>query len=122
MPHTFKLAHRLARVWRLALLAAAPAFILACSNDPSDPLGNSQSNVATVDVMPSDLTENVGETAQFVAVIRDLQGHLLTNRAVNWTTSDTAIARITGTGMGTAVNVGNVRVTATVDGKSGVAN
>src|SRR3954471_20751940 len=120
MPYTFKIAHRLARVRRMALLAAAPAMILACSNQPTDPLGSSQTSVATVEVNPSNLTENLGESSQFTAVVRDRQGNVLNNRAVIWSSSDTTVARIAGNGIGTAIGVGSAQLTATVEGKSGV--
>jgi serine/threonine-protein kinase len=77
--------------------------------------------VATLRVSPSPASVNVGATLTLAAALADPQGNALTGRTVTWQASDTAVARVGGDGMVTAVRPGTVTVTATAEGKSGTA-
>ncbi|MFL5538265.1 MAG: Ig domain-containing protein [Longimicrobiaceae bacterium] len=75
--------------------------------------------VARVEVTPDSLTLAAGTTGDFNAVAYDAEGHVLTGRAVTWTSSDTSVATVGPAGTVAAVSPGSARVTATVEGVSG---
>ncbi|SOD02107.1 Ig-like domain (group 2) [bacterium JGI 053] len=77
--------------------------------------------VARVDVVPDSLVLDVGQTGDFDAVAYDAEGHVLTGRAITWTSSDSTVATVGAGGGVTAVSPGTARVTATVEGVGGVA-
>lgn len=78
--------------------------------------------VATVELQPSVTALAVGETAQLQAVVRDQTGAPFTGRSTRWSTTDSAVARVTRDGMITAASVGKATIQLTVDGKVGVAS
>jgi hypothetical protein len=78
--------------------------------------------VSSVQVSPPTANLSVGGTQQLSATARDASGNTLTGRTVTWSTSNAAVATISGTGLVTAVAVGSATVTATVEGRSGTAN
>jgi uncharacterized protein YjdB len=71
----------------------------------------------TVSITPSSIA--VGQTGQAVATIRDSAGRILTDRPLTWSSSDTRIATVSGSGVITAVSAGSVVIQSTVDGVSG---
>lgn len=77
--------------------------------------------VAMVSVTPGSVTLVGGTTQQFSAVTLGAAGESLADRGVTWATSDSVTARITLNGLVTAVAPGTAVVTATSEGKSGVA-
>ena len=79
--------------------------------------------VATVDVSPSSAIVAVGGTAQLSASLKDAGGEPLTGRTVTWTTSTSAIADVSSTGLVTGKGAGGpVTITATSEGVSGTAS
>jgi len=87
------------------------------------PGGGGGDTVATVTVIPPADTAAVGDSATFLADLRDAQGNPLSGRPVSWTVSDSAVARIEGafgqTVVIRAVGAGSSLITATSEGKSG---
>src|SRR5690348_12594788 len=75
--------------------------------------------VASVTVSPPNKTMNVGDTATFTATTKDAQGHVLTGRAIAWSSDNTAVATVDSTGLVTAVAAGSANITATSEGQSG---
>ena len=75
--------------------------------------------VATVTVTATATSLLTGATTQATAVLRDASGAILTGRAVTWTSSNTAVATVSGTGLITAVGVGTAIITASAEGRSG---
>jgi len=76
--------------------------------------------VATVTIV-SDGTENelaVGKTSQLKVVQRDSDGVVLTTLVPTFSSSDSTIARVSGTGLVIALAPGSATLTATSDGKS----
>ena len=96
------------------------ALLVIDSLPPPPPPGDS---VATVEVTPSADTVAAGDSASFFATLRDANGNILSGRAVSWTVSDSAVARIEGafgqTVVIRAVAAGFALVTASSEGKSG---
>ena len=75
----------------------------------------------SVQVTPDTATLLVGRSRQLTVSVRDQSGALLTGRAVTWSTSDAAVATVSATGLVTAVAIGTVSITATVEGVEGMA-
>lgn len=57
-------------------------------------------------------------TSQLSATTKDASGNTLTGRTITWTTSATAIATVSSSGLVTATGVGSAMITATGAGKS----
>ena len=77
--------------------------------------------VASVTVSPASGSVLVGQTLQFAATVKDAGGNILTGRTVTWTSSNTAWATASSSGVVTGVAAGSVTVTATSEGRSGTA-
>jgi alpha-tubulin suppressor-like RCC1 family protein len=94
----------------------------ACSGDkaPTTPIPTppQPTPVASVTLAPDSSILDVGITKTLVAVPRDAAGNPLTGRAIAWTSSAPAIARVDTLGIVTAVSVGRAVITATSSGKS----
>lgn len=76
--------------------------------------------VATVGVTAPQSTIGLGATMQLTATPRDGGGAPLTGRTITWSSSNPAVASVSGTGLVTALTLGGpVTITATSEGKSG---
>jgi len=75
--------------------------------------------VATVTVTATATTLQAGQTTQATAVTRDASNTVVTGRTVTWSTSDQAIATVSGAGVVTAVAGGTATITATSEAKTG---
>ncbi len=76
--------------------------------------------VGHLKVEPAEATKEPGDTQQFVAVLRDLHGNLMTDE-VSWGSSDEAVAIVDQTGLATAIDDGTATITATSEQMSGAA-
>lgn len=76
---------------------------------------------AAVTVSPALDSINVGETAQFTATCTDLHGNTVTCPATTWSSSNTAVATVDGTGLATGVDAGTAMITASIGYASGSA-
>jgi len=70
--------------------------------------------VASVLVTPATSALLVGQTQQLTAAAHDSAGNILSNRTITWSTSDSTKARVSSTGLVTAVAAGSVSITATI--------
>jgi len=77
--------------------------------------------VARVVVSPDSVVLIPGQEAGLKAEAYDAEGHVLTGRAVTWTTSDSTVARLIAGGRVIGELAGSARITATVEGVSGSA-
>jgi len=75
--------------------------------------------VASVSVAPLAASVQVGSTVQLTATPKDASGAPLSGRAVTWSSSNTAMATVNGSGLVSGVAVGPVTITATSEGQSG---
>ncbi len=73
--------------------------------------------VASVELSPSDPVVTAGQTVQFLIEARDAQRNRLTDRTVNWASSDEDVARVGPDGTVSALAKGTTTITARVDGK-----
>lgn len=78
-------------------------------------------DVASVVVSPASVSMRVGVSAPLQAQALDAEGGVLTGRSVTWTSGNTAVATVSGTGVVTGVSPGATTITATSEGRSGQA-
>ncbi|MGQ0639154.1 MAG: beta strand repeat-containing protein [Gemmatimonadaceae bacterium] len=80
-------------------------------------------SVSTVSVAPANPTLSVGQTIGMTAILRDVNGIILTGRVVGWSSSNPAIASVNSSnGVVTAVASGTATITASSEGKTGGTN
>ncbi|PYP18109.1 MAG: hypothetical protein DMD52_02690 [Gemmatimonadetes bacterium] len=77
--------------------------------------------VAAVIVSPPSPSVQAGFTVQLTATPEDANGAPLSGRTVTWSSDNTAVATVNGSGLVTAVAAGSATITATSEGKSGTA-
>lgn len=105
--------------------AVAPggAIITAASEGKSALVAVTVSSVpvASVTVTPATDAIVVAQTLQLTAVAKDAQGGTLTGRTITWSTNDASRATVSSTGLVTGIAPGEVKITATAEGKSGTS-
>ncbi len=77
--------------------------------------------VASVTVTPTPATVPAGQTLQLTATTKDANGNVLTGRVVTWASNNTPVATVSSTGLVTGVAQGQATITATSEGKQGMA-
>jgi len=77
--------------------------------------------VASLVLSRDSATVLIGATMQLAATLKDAQGATLTGRTVNWSTTTPGVASVSGTGLVTAVQVGQSKIVALAEGKSDTA-
>ena len=77
--------------------------------------------VAAVEVDPSSVTLEEGNTRQLSAVALDANGFLVADAGFSWSSSDTSVASVSSTGGLKAESQGSTNVTARVDGVDGAS-
>jgi hypothetical protein len=76
---------------------------------------------AVVTVTPASDSVYVGDTKQFTATCTDLHGNAVPCPATTWSSSDTNVATVDGTGLATGVDAGTVTITASIGYAQGTA-
>ena len=76
---------------------------------------------ASVTITPSSSTMIVGSVQQFSATVKDAQGFTLAGRTVTWSSSNSAVASVSSSGLVNSLSAGTANIIATSDGKSGIA-
>jgi uncharacterized protein YjdB len=102
----------------LGSVAGAADLTVATTPPPPPP---PPAPVASVTVAPSTASVQVGSTVQLAATLRDASGNVLTGRTTTWSSANTGIATVSGTGLVTGQGAGPVNVSATSEGRSGSA-
>lgn len=77
--------------------------------------------VSSVVTSPASANLQVGATQQLSASARDASGNAISGKTFTWSSSNTAIATVSSSGLVTAVAAGTVTIKATVDGRSGTS-
>jgi acid phosphatase len=77
--------------------------------------------VASVTVAPASASVQVGRTVQLTATPKDANGNPLVGRTIAWSSGNTSIAGVNGSGLVTGVAVGSAAITATSEGQSGTS-
>ena len=78
-------------------------------------------SVDTVVVSPNSLAIVLGQSRPLTATPRDAAGNALAGRSVTWTSGQPTVATVSETGVVTGVAAGLATITATVEGKEGIA-
>jgi len=102
-------------------VASGATTITASSEGKSGTASVTISNVAvgSVTVQPQGPSIVQGANIQLSATVRDVNGNVVTDRLVTWSSSSTTQAVVSSTGIVTGVAPGTVIITATCEGKSG---
>lgn len=113
------------RIVRLPALVALSLLLSACGGggdggSPTPPVPTPAAVAAVAVTVPSG-TLLVGGTVRASALARDASGNTLEGRAIAWSVSPEAVARVDGTGLVTGVAPGQATITATSEGRSGTA-
>jgi Bacterial Ig-like domain (group 2) len=106
------------RVVGIQVIGLAAVVTSSCQGSTTEG-GMSSLDVASVIVLPSDPTVQVGQSAQLSATLRDGGGGEITGRSVVWATSAAAIAAVSSDGLVAGQGPGTAAITATADGASG---
>ncbi len=77
--------------------------------------------VASVSVALAASSLNSGQTTQATATTRDANNNVLTGRVITWSSTNTGVATVSGSGLVTAVAAGTAQITATSEGQSASA-
>ena len=77
--------------------------------------------VASVSVLPGELTLFAGGSQALTVILEDESGNPLTGRPITWTTAEASVATVSASGVVTAVGPGTATIVATSEGKSGNA-
>jgi uncharacterized protein YjdB len=103
-------------------VAKGSATITATSEGKTGTADVTTTNVAvgSVTVQPQNQSIVVGSNAPLSAIVRDVNGNVVTDRAVTWASSTPAVATVAA-GVVTGVNAGTATITATSEGKSGTS-
>lgn len=75
-----------------------------------------QAPVAGITLAPDAVTLGIGATQQLLPTLRDVDGHLLPGRSVQWSSSAPSIATVSGFGLVTAVSAGTAEIRAVSEG------
>jgi len=103
----------------LILILAVLPFVLSCGGGGGTaPHSLPVSTVSSITVMPSVTSIEVGQTQQFVAVVRDTKGNILSAVTVGWASSHQAVATIDNNGLAQGLSPGTTTITASHSGIS----
>jgi uncharacterized protein YjdB len=104
-------------------IAPGSATITATSEGKSGSASLTVTNVAvgSVSVQPQGPSIPIAASVQLAATVRDVNGNVVTNRVVTWSSSNSAIATVSQSGLVTGVAHGSATITATSEGKSGTS-
>lgn len=89
---------------------------------PTEPVAETPAPVASISVSLATSGLHAGETTQATALARDSGGNVLADRSVTWSTSNPAVAIVSGAGLVSAVGVGTATISATSEGRVGSAS
>ena len=104
----------------LAVAVFCSLAALSCGGGGGDgPTGPAP--VASIFVVLSVTSLKVGETTIAVATLKDANGHVLSGRALTWSSSDANVATVTADGVVTANATGTAGISAASEGVSGAA-
>ena len=105
-----------------ALLSLSVIALAACGSSSTGPAGGAAS-VASVTVTGAAASVAIGGGVQFAAVAKDASGNVMSGQTYTWSSSSTANATVSASGLATGVAVGPVTISAAaVNGVKGAAS
>ena len=105
------------RVWYFSLAPIVLSSLTVACSTSGDGTGPTPNPIASVTASASDSSIDVGSTAQVAAIARDGAGAVVSDAHFAYSSSDTAVARITASGVATGVGAGRAWVFASTAGK-----
>ncbi|MEP6571939.1 MAG: Ig-like domain-containing protein [Gemmatimonadota bacterium] len=107
----------------IILAIVVGAFLFLRGRKSPVPVGPGPAAIGTIAIKAPTGPLSPGSTAQLTAVAKDRDGNELpVPRPAWWTSSDTAVARVSLTGVVSAIHPGSATVTATIDSQSATAS
>ncbi len=100
------------------MLAAMCALAGSCTETAADP----STQVASIQLTPPTANVRAGGTVTLSARSLDANGNAVEVRAISWSTNNATIARVSSSGVVTALTPGDVRIAASAFGVSATAN
>src|SRR5688572_15577859 len=95
---------------------------VACSDKGTAPEPPPRASVASIVLTPATATVVVGDTVRIVALLKSATGAVLTDRSLQWSSSEPATVTVSATGLVTGVAVGGpVSISATSEGVTATA-
>lgn len=104
--------------WSKMRNRSALLLLAACSSSSGS---SGPGQVVEVRVTPATFSIRVGETQQLTTTALDAGGQVITGRTATFSTSDGSVATVSSAGLVSGAGVGDVDITATVDGIDGIA-
>jgi hypothetical protein len=101
-----------------AIVASIAIAAVGCA---ADTVTHAPEPVAAVTISPSTDTLAPGATLQLTAVARSASGAVESGHVFTWATSDTAVVKVSSSGLATAIAIGSATITATTQGHAGTA-
>ena len=96
--------------------------VVACSDKSTAPEPSPRASVASIVLTPSTATVVVGDTVRIVAVLKSATGAVLTDRSLQWSSSQPIAVTVSTTGLVTGVAVGGpVSISAASEGVTATA-
>ena len=108
---------------RILALSVLTSCISACgggATDPPAPADRPRAAEVTITPAAAQLTA-LGETTRFSARVRDQNGQVMAGATVSWSSGNTSVATVDGSGLATAVGNGTAPIMATSGPASGSA-
>jgi uncharacterized protein YjdB len=102
----------------LLWLLATCAIFAGCGSGAS----SSSPSVTFITVTPSAVSVAVNGTEQFSATATDSSGNAVSNANFSWTSNETSVMTINGSGLATAAGTGTAQITAAVNGVTSAAD
>lgn len=99
----------------LAILAAACLSLAGCGGSSSTTTTTSTTAPASVVVNPASATVGVAQQFTFSATLKDSSGNSISNTSypITWSSDNTSVAAVDGSGVATAISAGTAKITAT---------
>jgi uncharacterized protein YjdB len=96
---------------------------IGCGSTPTTPAPPppAPAPVATITLAPATATLTLGQSTQLSPTVRDGAGNALTGRVVTWTSSNTARATVSSSGLVTGMSAGSATITVTSEGIAATA-
>lgn len=106
---------------RRTLTWIAMAVAWSCGGASVTGVDATPDGISSITVSPSSITLALGGEAPLQATVLDASGHARSDLPVIWSVKDTAIARVSSSGVVSALGVGNTQIAASAGGVSAIA-
>jgi hypothetical protein len=113
--------HRVRTVMRPQSICLVVLSLVGCGGSGPQNVVTPPPTVDIVTVAPSSVTITAGQTQQFSATAKDVNGSVIPGVTFSWSSDATSVATVNTTGLAAGVSQGTAHITATVSGVTGSA-